>query len=98
MWQVEGRDGYSVMAPPDDVVSIAPVPSEVTAADMVHDLLRAIACPSEVPAEGLDFKFLVGSHESIEVSLKLERWPCQPRHSPPEEQDPHKRPWFTVKM
>jgi hypothetical protein len=98
MWGVEDDDGYSLETEPDDVVAIAPIKSGVTEADMVRDLLGAIACPSEVPAEGLDFNFLVGSHESIEVSLKLERWPCQPRHSPPEEQDPHKRPWFTVKM
>ena len=87
MWGVEDPEGYHVDASPDDVVAIDPVPSEVTQAGMVEDLLTAIACPSQVPAEGLDFKFLVGPHESIEVSLRLERWPCQPRHKPPKEQE-----------
>jgi len=84
MWGVEDDDGCRLEAQPDDVVGIAPIPSDVTEADMVMDLLGAIACPSEVPAEGLDFNFLVGSHESIEVTLKLTRWRCQPRHEPPE--------------
>jgi hypothetical protein len=88
MWGVENHDGYSVAAEPDDVVAIDPVPSDVTQAGLVNALLRAIACPTEVPAEGLDFTFLVGSHESIEVSLRLRRWPCQSLHKPSEEQNP----------
>lgn len=97
-WSVEDHTGSSVNAQPDDVVAIDPIPSDVTQAGMVNDLLRALGCPSEVPADGLDFKFLVGSHESLQVSLRLKRWPCQPLHEPPVEQSPQKLPGMTVWM
>jgi hypothetical protein len=75
-WIIELDDGNCWFLPLDEVAAIDPI-SPLSDADMIGQLVHGIANPGDVPDEGLDFDFLVGPHESIEISLKLRRHPCE---------------------
>ncbi len=87
VWVIEGSENDFAL-PLDEVAAIDPIPSRVTEASIINQLRHAIACPADVPPEGLHFKLLVGSHKSVEVTLELTGWRCQPARESRESQGP----------
>jgi hypothetical protein len=77
-WIVDDGRGNLVGIPLGDVTAVDPIPADPNDFDSIRQLLQAIANPFDVPTHGLDLRFLVGLHESIEVSVQLRRWPCEP--------------------